>query len=39
MSPYITLSSQCSVMTCKDCQEVARSALVKVIKLKIAALI
>jgi hypothetical protein len=39
MSPYITPPSKHSVMTCEDCQEVARSTLVKGIKSKIAVLI
>jgi hypothetical protein len=39
MSPYITFPSKHGVMTCEDRQEVARSALVKGIELKIAVLI
>jgi hypothetical protein len=39
MSPYITPLQKRSVTTCKDRQEVARSALVKGIELKVAALI
>jgi hypothetical protein len=39
MSPYITPPSKHSITMCEDCQEVARSALVKEIKLKIATLI
>jgi hypothetical protein len=31
--------SKCGILTCKDCQEVARSALVKGIKSKMAVLI
>jgi hypothetical protein len=39
MSPYITPPSKCGVMTREDRQEVARSALVKGIKSKMAVLI
>jgi hypothetical protein len=39
MSPYITPPSKCSVTMCEDRQEVARSALVKGIELKMSALI
>jgi hypothetical protein len=39
MSPYITPPSKCGITIHKDCQEVARSALVKGIELKMAALI
>jgi hypothetical protein len=39
MSPYITLPSKRGVTTREDRQEVARSALVKEIELKMAALI
>jgi hypothetical protein len=38
MSPYITPPSKCAVVTCKDHQEVARSALVKGIKSEMAML-
>jgi hypothetical protein len=38
MSPYITPPSKRGVTTCKDCQEVARSTLVKGIESKMAAL-
>jgi hypothetical protein len=39
MSPYIIPPSERGITTREDCQEVARSALVKGIKLKMAALI
>jgi hypothetical protein len=39
MSPYITPPSNCGIMMCEECQEVARSALVKGIESKISALI
>jgi hypothetical protein len=39
MSPYITPPSKCGVTTREDRQEVARSALVKGIESKMAALI
>jgi hypothetical protein len=39
MSPYITPPSKRGVTTCKDRQEVARSALVNGMELKMATLI
>jgi hypothetical protein len=39
MSPYITPRSKRGITTCEDHQEVARSALVKGIESKMAALI